>query len=79
LYAPYQEKLRRILAQKKSREEAEDLLERVDRDRAAFIKKYYGMVWPQRDLYDLMINTVSGDEAVIDMILHQREILNRRA
>jgi len=78
LYASYQEKLRRILAQGKSREEAEGLLERVDRDRAAFVKKYYGMVWPQRDLYDLMINTLPGDEAVIDMVFHQLEILNRR-
>ncbi len=77
LYAPYNEKLRRTLAGGKSRQEAEDLLERVDRDRAAFIRKYYGLVWPQRDIYHLMINTLPGNEAVIDMILHHRELLNR--
>ena len=79
LYAPYREKLRRTLASGKSREEAQDLLERVDRERATFIKKYYGMVWPQRDLYNLMINTLPGDEVVIDTILHQRDLLNRGA
>lgn len=75
LYAPYEERLRRTLASGKTRAEAEDLLERVDRERATFIKKYYGMVWPQRDLYHLMINTVPGDDAVIDIILHAREML----
>lgn len=79
LYAPYDEKFRRTLATGKSREETKDLLERVDRDRAAFIKKYYGMVWPKRDLYHLMINTLPGDETVIEMILHKKELLDRRS
>lgn len=78
LYAPYQERLRRTLASGKTRAEADDLLERVDRERATFIKKYYGMVWPQRDLYHLMINTLSGDEIVIDIILREKELLDRR-
>lgn len=78
LYAPYQERLRRTLASGKSRAQAEDLLERVDRERATFIKKYYGMVWPQRDLYHLMINTLPGDEIVIDIILREKELLERR-
>ena len=77
LYAPYQERLRRTLASGKTRAETEDLLERVDRERATFIKKYYGMVWPQRDLYHLMINTLPGDEIVIDIILRQKELLER--
>lgn len=77
LYAPYQERLRRTLASGKTRAETEDLLERVDRERATFIKKYYGMVWPQRDLYHLMINTLPGDEIVIDIILREKELLER--
>lgn len=79
LYAPYEEKLRRMLQRGVSHEEAEDLLERIDRDRAAFVKKYYARTWPQRDLYHLMINTLPGDDAVIEVILHQMEILNRGA
>ena len=79
LYAPHEEKLRRMLRRGVSHEEAEDLLERIDRDRAAFVKKYYARTWPQRDLYHLMINTLPGDDAVIEVILHEMEILSRGA
>jgi cytidylate kinase len=76
IYAPYEEKMRRLRAQGKSRAEAEELLERVDNERLAFIKKYYGKVWPQRDLYHLMINSKCGDDAVIDLMLYQMAQLN---
>ena len=36
-----------------------NLLESVDRERAAFVRKYYGKVWPDRSLYNLMMNTKS--------------------
>jgi cytidylate kinase len=69
LYAPYDEKLRRVIAQGESERDAAHLLETVDRDRAAFIRKYYGKVWPDRSLYNLMMNTIVGDEVVIETIL----------
>jgi cytidylate kinase len=77
MYAPHEEKIRRLTAVGKSVEEAEELIERIDRDRAAFIKKYFDRTWPQRDLYDLMINTRIGDEAVIDLILRQTRLRER--
>ncbi|MBV8550456.1 MAG: cytidylate kinase-like family protein [Acidobacteriaceae bacterium] len=78
LFAPYEEKFRRVTAQGRTQQEAEDLLERVDRDRAAFIKKYYGRTWPQRDLYHIMLNSMIGDEGVIEIILHEMDLLNGR-
>ncbi|HWF11146.1 MAG TPA: cytidylate kinase-like family protein [Bryobacteraceae bacterium] len=69
LYAPHDEKLRRVIAQGETERDAVNLLETVDRDRAAFIRKYYGKVWPDRSLYNLMINTKIGDDAVTDSIL----------
>ncbi len=77
MYAPYDEKIRRILAQGKSRDEAEELVDRIDRERAAFVKKYFDRIWPQRDLYHMMVNTKVGDEAVIDLVLHEIELLDR--
>ena len=71
IYAPPDEKMRRLVAMGKSHGEAADLIARVDAERAAFVKKYYGKVWPQRDLYHLMINSALGNETVIDMMLHQ--------
>ena len=71
LYAPYEEKLRRTTAAGISRKEAEDLIETVDQERAIFIRKYYGLEWPRRPLYNLMINTKAGDDAVAGLILTQ--------
>jgi cytidylate kinase len=78
LYAPYDEKLRRVVEWGKSRREAEDLLDTVDRDRAAFVKKYYGKDWPDRYLYDMMLNVSSGDEAAVETILSGIEKTNRK-
>jgi len=69
LYAPYEEKLRRTMQAGIPRKEAEELLETVDQERAAFIRKYYGLEWPHRPLYNLMINTKAGDEEVVRMVV----------
>jgi cytidylate kinase len=78
LYAPYEEKMRRTLAQGESARDAANLLESVDRERAAFVRKYYGKDWPDRWLYNLMINTKAGDEAVIATVLDAIDLLDRR-
>jgi len=78
LYAPYDEKMRRIIGQGETEREAAQLLESVDRERAAFICKYYGKIWPDRSLYNLMINTKVGDEAVIETLLNTVELLNKQ-
>ncbi len=74
-YAPRDEKIRRLLDLGKSRAEAEDLVENVDKERVAYIKHYFNAEWPTRSLYHMMINTGIGDEKVIDMILHGMKIL----
>jgi cytidylate kinase len=74
-YAPRDEKIRRLLDLGKSRAEAEDLVDNVDKERVAYIKHYFNAEWPTRSLYHMMINTEIGDEKVIDMILHGMKIL----
>ncbi|HYL15979.1 MAG TPA: cytidylate kinase-like family protein [Terriglobales bacterium] len=69
LYAPHEEKMRRIVADGISEQEAEELIESVDRDRSAFIRHYFNADWPTRSLYHLMMNTALGDEQVIATIL----------
>ncbi len=78
IFASREEKLRRLLEAGKTADEAEDLLEHVDADRAAFVQRYYGKNWPQRDLYHLMINSVIGDDAVIDLATREMDILNTK-
>jgi len=74
-YAPHDEKIRRLLAMGRSREEAEDLVENVDKERIAYIKHYFNAEWPTRSLYHLMINTVVGDDNVIATILNGMRML----
>ena len=77
IYGSREDKIRRLIAQGKSPEEAEDLVDNVDKERAAFIRKYYGKSWPQRDLYHLMINSKVGTSIVVNLILSEMEALSR--
>ena len=74
-YAPHDEKIRRLLAMGKRWEEAEDLVENVDKERIAFIRHYFNAEWPLRSLYHMMINTVVGDENVVATILNTMQML----
>lgn len=69
LYAPRAEKIRRTIAAGNSEEEAEELVETVDRERIAYIKHYFNADWPTRSLYHMMVNTAVGNEAVVNTIL----------
>jgi cytidylate kinase len=70
LYAPYEEKVRRLAATGMQQAEAASQVDTVDQERAVFIKKYFDKVWPCRTLYHLMINSQVGDEAVVKTILN---------
>lgn len=69
LYAPRAEKIRRTMAEGHSREEAEDRVDSIDRERIAYVKHYFNADWPTRSLYHLMLNTAVGNEAVVKTIL----------
>jgi cytidylate kinase len=79
LYAPREAKLQRLLARGKTENEAEQLVDSVDQERADFIQKYFGVEWPNRAVYHTMINTAIGDEAVVRMILGFMGTLNASA
>jgi cytidylate kinase len=69
LYAPREDKLRRLLARGKNRKEAEQLVDTVDRERMDFLHKYFHVEWPDRAVYHTMMNTAIGDRAVLEIIL----------
>lgn len=78
LYAPYAEKLRRLRESGKISGDPEEMLNTVDRDRIAFVKRYFNADWPTRSLYHLMMNTAIGDEIVIAGILDTMRALELR-
>jgi cytidylate kinase len=69
IYAPLAAKVRRLRAAGKSESEAAQLAETVDLDRAAFIKQYFGVEWPDRSRFHLMINSSMGTDTAVQMIL----------
>jgi cytidylate kinase len=69
IYASFQDKIRRLQATGKSEHEAVNLVETVDDDRAAFIKRYFKLTWPGRDRFHVMINSRIGDEVAVETIL----------
>jgi cytidylate kinase len=79
LYAPRENKVRRLIGRGKSEKEAEELVDSVDRERADFIQKYFNVEWPDRAIYHSMINTGLGDEAVVHMILGVKEAYEAKA
>ena len=70
IYAPFEDKVRRLRAMGKSEEDAVHLAETVDRDRSAYIRQYFGIEWPKRHFFHLMINSKMGDEMVVRTILN---------
>jgi cytidylate kinase len=69
LYAPRQEKVRRLIAEGNTPQHAEALVDTVDRERAAFIRNYFHVEWPNLPVYHAMINTMAGDDTVVNAIL----------
>ena len=78
LYAPREDKVRRLLSRGKSENDAEELVDSVDRDRADYIQKYFGAEWPDRTIYHAMLNTAIGDGCTADMILSLAETYQTR-
>jgi cytidylate kinase len=76
LYAPREDKLRRLVARGKSQKDAEQLVDTVDRERTDFVKKYFHVDWPGRGVYHTMINTAIGEQAVAKIILDLAKTLN---
>ena len=78
LYAPREDKVRRIVARGKSEKDAEQLVDTVDQERADFIQKYFNVRWPDRPVYHALINTAIGDEAVTSTILDLARLLDKK-
>jgi cytidylate kinase len=79
LYAPREDKVRRLLQRGKTEQEAEQLVDTVDRERADFIQKYFQVEWPDRSIYHTMMNTAIGDHLVVEMILNFVQTYQARA
>jgi len=69
IYAPFDDKVQRLQGEGKSQTEAMELVENVDSERTVFIKEHFGIEWPTRYFFHLMVNSMIGEEMVVDIIL----------
>jgi cytidylate kinase len=70
IYAPLEEKVRRLQLEERTQAEAVELAETVDRERSAFIKQHFGVEWPARHFFHLMINSTIGEDAAVQTIVN---------
>lgn len=70
LYASRDYKIHRLVCAGTPERDAIEQVDTTDRDRAAFIKKYLDLNWPERHLYHAMFSTEIGVSATADLILN---------
>ena len=70
LYASRTSKIQRLIAAGIPQEKAITDVDTIDRDRAAFVKRYLKLHWPEIHLYDAMFNTERGNSLVAEMLAH---------
>lgn len=68
LYAPRDSKIRRLITAGTPQDKAIADVDTIDKDRAAFVKRYLKLSWPEHHLYDAMLNTELGDCCVAEML-----------
>jgi Cytidylate kinase-like family len=79
LYASRTSKIDRLISAGTSQAKAIADVDTIDGDRAAFVKRYFKLNWPERHLYDVMFNTEAGDSFVAEMLAHCVQQANRPA
>jgi cytidylate kinase len=75
IYAPFEEKVRRLQQAGKSERDAIERVQTIDQDRAAFIKQYFGVEWPARQFFHLMLNSTMGEAAVVQTVLDSLSVI----
>ncbi len=70
LYASRDYKIHRLVRGGMPERDAIEQVDTTDRDRAAFIKRYLELTWPDHHLYDAMFNTEMGESYVAEILAH---------
>jgi hypothetical protein len=69
LYASRDHKIRRLISRGETQDKAIELVDTTDKARAAFVRQYLGLKWPEPHLYHAMFNTEMGDSCTATMLL----------
>jgi cytidylate kinase len=69
LYASRDHKIRRLISRGETQDRAIELIDTTDRARAAFVRQYLGLKWPEPHLYHGMFNTEMGESCTAAMLV----------
>ncbi len=77
VYGSREKKIERLVKLKMREKDAIDMVDTIDKERAAFVRKYFNAEWPCRRLYHLMLNSDGGIEHVTSTVLATMDSLQR--
>jgi cytidylate kinase len=69
LYAPRDHKIRRLIARGVAQDRAIEKIDSTDKARAAFVRQYLGLKWPEPHLFHAMFNTGMGESCTATMLV----------
>jgi Cytidylate kinase-like family len=69
LYASRDYKIRRLISSGTTQDKAIEEVDTTDEARAAFVRQYLGLKWPETHLYHAMFNTEMGDACTATMLV----------
>jgi cytidylate kinase len=70
VFGSREEKFRRLVGLKMKEQEALEMLDTIDQERALFVRKYFNAEWPCRRLYHVMLSSDVGIDFVTETILN---------
>ena len=77
VYGSRDRKIDRLVKLKMREKDAIEMVDTIDKERAAFVRKYFNAEWPCRRLYHLMLNSDNGIEHVTNIVLATMDSLER--
>lgn len=78
VYGSREKKIRRLVKLKMSEKDATEMVDTIDKERAAFVRRYFNAEWPCRRLYHLMLNSDPGIEHVVNMVVATMDSLEQQ-
>src|SRR5271156_1607496 len=79
LYASRDYKIHRLISRGETQDKAIELVDTTDKARAAFVRQYLGLKWPEPPLYHAMFNTEMGEPCTATMLVECAQRFERGA
>jgi Cytidylate kinase-like family len=77
LYASRDQKISRLISKGETQDKAIELVDTTDKARAAFVRQYLGLKWPEPHLYHAMFNTEMGESCTATMLVECLQLFRK--